>query len=41
MGTIIPFDRFEDIKPIGEGGFAKVYYKCYDVSVLKKNRKII
>ena len=21
----VPFDRFEDIKPIGEGGFAKVY----------------
>src|SRR5436190_12318944 len=22
----VPFDRFEDIKQIGEGGFAKVYY---------------
>ena len=21
----VPFDRFQDIKPIGEGGFAKVY----------------
>src|SRR5436305_1727241 len=22
----VPFDRFEDIKQIGEGGFAKVYF---------------
>src|SRR5207244_4459255 len=35
----VPFDRFEDIKQIGEGGFAKVYsatwidgqsVRCYD-----------
>jgi hypothetical protein len=25
----VPFDRFEDMKQIGEGGFAKVYYATW------------
>ena len=48
----VPFDRFEDIKPIGEGGFAKVfsakwidgqaeYIRQYDGAWEKKDPKPI
>src|SRR5579862_2634605 len=34
FGELVPFDRFNDIKQIGEGGFAKVYSATWiDVSM--------
>ena len=37
----VPFDRFEDIKQIGEGGFAKVYSATWmdGISKFEKQRK--
>src|SRR5688572_4936188 len=34
----VPFDRFEDIKQIGEGGFAKVYFAIWIDGEAKYNK---
>ena len=36
----VPFDRFEDIKQIGEGGFAKVYGLTVNQNILNKTMEV-